>query len=86
MKVTVTKKPKKEPIIIEIETPFIKLQSLLKLANAVMSGGEAKQVILDGLVQLNGQVCLERGKKVQDNDLVALAQFGEIRVKCISNS
>lgn len=48
----------------------IRLDQLLKLANWVMSGAEAKLVIQDGLVSLNGQVCLMRGKKVHPGDRV----------------
>ena len=49
---------------VKIETPFIKLDSLLKLADLVSSGGEAKMVIQDGLVKVNGEVCTMRGKKL----------------------
>ena len=41
---------------IEITTEFIKLDSLLKFAGLVMTGGEAKEVVLDGLVSVNGEV------------------------------
>ena len=47
---------------VKIETPFIKLDSLLKLADLVSSGGEAKMLILDGMVLVNGEVCTQRGK------------------------
>ena len=55
---------------VKIETPFIKLDSLLKLADMVSSGGEAKMVILDGAVEVNGEVCLMRGKKIYPGDSV----------------
>lgn len=48
----------------------IRLDQLLKLANWVMSGAEAKIVIQEGLVSLNGEVCLQRGKKVHVGDQV----------------
>ena len=51
-----------EPITITSE--FIKLDSLLKFSALVGSGGEAKTVIADGLVTVNGEVCLMRGKKI----------------------
>ncbi|MDD7732557.1 MAG: RNA-binding S4 domain-containing protein [Firmicutes bacterium] len=48
----------------------IRLDQLLKLANWVMSGAEAKMVIQEGLVSLNGEVCLQRGKKIHVGDQV----------------
>ena len=57
---------------VKIETPFIKLDSLLKLADMVSSGGEAKMVIQDGLVKVNGEVCTMRGKKMYPGDTAEL--------------
>ena len=48
---------------IQIQTEFIKLDAFLKFAAMVGTGGEAKLVIADGLVQVNGEVCTMRGKK-----------------------
>ena len=56
---------------ITITTEFIKLQDLLKLANAVGTGGEAKIVIQNGDVLVNGEVCTMRGKKIRPDDTVA---------------
>lgn len=53
-----------------IETEFIKLDSMLKFAAAVATGGEAKYVISQGMVELNGQVCTMRGKKLYTGDRV----------------
>lgn len=53
---------------ITIRTEFIKLQDLLKLANAVGSGGEAKERIQGGEVRVNGEVCTQRGKKLRPGD------------------
>lgn len=47
---------------IPITTPFIKLESFLKLANVVESGGMAKSFIQNGEVLVNGEPCLMRGK------------------------
>ena len=58
---------------VKIETPFIKLDSLLKLADMVSSGGEAKMVILDEAVEVNGEVCTMRGKKIYPGDSVSFA-------------
>ena len=56
---------------ITITTEFIKLQDLLKLANLVGTGGEAKIVIQNGEVSVNGEVCTMRGKKIRPGDKVA---------------
>ena len=66
MKVTVHKKKNNIPVV--IYTEFIKLESALKLSNAVQSGGEAKNLIQDGFVQVNGEVCTMRGKKLYPGD------------------
>ncbi|MBQ6836534.1 MAG: RNA-binding S4 domain-containing protein [Clostridia bacterium] len=57
---------------ISISTEFIKLDALLKFANLVSSGGEAKILIADGQVSVNGEVCLMRGKKIRPGDTVSL--------------
>lgn len=56
---------------ITITTEFIKLQDLLKLANLVGTGGEAKIVIQNGDVSVKGEVCTMRGKKIRPGDTVA---------------
>lgn len=53
---------------IPINTEFIKLQDLLKFANLVGSGGEAKERIQSGEVTVNGEVCTMRGKKIRPGD------------------
>ena len=55
---------------ITITTEFIKLQDLLKFASLVSTGGEAKIVILDEEVHVNGEVCTQRGKKIRPGDKV----------------
>ncbi len=55
-----------------IHTEFIKLDALLKYAGWVETGGEAKQMVQDGLVQVNGEVCTMRGKKVRAGDTVTM--------------
>ncbi len=57
---------------IMIHTEFIKLDSLLKLAGLVETGGEAKVLIQAGQVQVNGEVCTMRGKKLRGGDTVTL--------------
>ena len=57
---------------IKIETEFIKLDALLKFANLVSSGGEAKIRIAEGEVLVNGEICTMRGKKLRSGDTVEL--------------
>ena len=57
---------------IKIETEFIKLDALLKFANLVSSGGEAKIRIAEGEVLVNGEICTMRGKKLRPGDTVTL--------------
>lgn len=57
---------KKEKL--EIKTEFIKLDAALKLAGAVQTGGQAKAVISDGEVKVNGEKCELRGKKLHEGD------------------
>ena len=53
---------------IQIHTEFIKLQDLLKFAGAVETGGDAKLIIQEGRVAVNGEVCTMRGKKLRPGD------------------
>ncbi|MCL2829004.1 MAG: RNA-binding S4 domain-containing protein [Oscillospiraceae bacterium] len=56
--------------IVSIKTPFIKLDALLKFADIVQTGGEAKIIIQDGAVSVNGEICQMRGKKCCPGDIV----------------
>ena len=79
MKVTVTKKqPNATPVA--IHTEFIKLQDAMKYANIVYSGGEAKQLILEEQVKVNGEVCTMRGKKLYAGDTFSC--MGAVYVIC----
>ena len=53
---------------IKIDSEFIKLQDLLKLGGAVDTGGMAKVVIQNGEVEVNGEICTLRGKKMRKGD------------------
>ena len=66
MKVTVQKKDNSQKLT--IHTEFIKLQDAMKYANLVYSGGEAKSLILEEQVKVNGEVCLMKGKKLYEGD------------------
>ena len=57
---------------VKITTEFIKLDQLLKFAGAVAIGSEAKEIILDGQVKVNGEVCTMRGKKIRGGDIVTV--------------
>lgn len=59
---------------IKIQTEFIKLDALLKFAALVGTGGEAKYVISEGMVSVNGEACTMRGKKLRPGDTVT---FGD---------
>ena len=67
-------------IEINIDSEYIKLDQLLKLADAVSTGGHAKFLILEGLVKVNGEVCTARGKKIRPSDTV-LVENTEIKVE-----
>lgn len=57
-------------MIVPIETAYIKLDSFLKMINAVSSGGEAKVVIAEGAVSVNGAIEIRRGRKLYPGDRV----------------
>ena len=55
---------------VRISTDYIKLESFLKLADAVESGGMAKNLIQEGRASVNGEICTMRGKKLYPGDQV----------------
>lgn len=57
---------------ITIKTEFIKLDQLLKFSGVADIGSDAKQMVLDGIVKVNGEVCTMRGKKIRPGDLVEI--------------
>ena len=63
---------------IKINTDFIKLDSLLKLAGETATGGQAKNLILNGEVYVNGEVCTMRGKKIKPGDLITFTDSNKI--------
>ena len=67
---------------IAIKTEYIKLDALLKFAALVASGGEAKTVVAEGLVKVNGEKCTMRGKKLRAGDRV---EFGGRTVEIASD-
>ena len=57
--------------IVTIETPFIRLDAFLKFAGLLETGGQAKTVVQGGEVQVNGETCTQRGRKLIPGDVVA---------------
>ena len=66
---------------IQIHTEFIKLQDLLKFAGAVETGGDAKLIVQEGRIAVNGEVCTMRGRKLRPGDRVVLDNELELMVK-----
>lgn len=65
---------------VEIKTEYIKLDQLLKFASLTDTGGLAKEIIQQGLVKVNGEVCTMRGKKIRTGDVVSVEDY-EVTVK-----
>ena len=65
---------------IPIHTPFIKLDQLLKFAGIAETSGHAKEMVADGEVMLNGEVCYIRGKKVFPNDKIVIGDELELLI------
>ena len=68
IKVKVKNVPEKKKVPVVITTENIRLDAALKFSSAVSTGGQAKMVILDGLVRVNDETCLSRGKKLREGD------------------
>lgn len=69
-KVIKVKAIKKENKTVYIDTDFIKLDSLLKLCDIAQTGGHAKIIIQDGAIEVNGEICEQRGRKIKPGDQV----------------
>ncbi|ADL67601.1 RNA-binding S4 domain protein [Thermoanaerobacterium thermosaccharolyticum DSM 571] len=57
---------------VKIDTDYITLDQFLKYVGIVETGGKGKQMILDGLVKVNGNIELKRGKKLRSGDIVVV--------------
>ena len=66
---------------IKIRTEFIKLQDLLKFAGAVETGGDAKLIIQEGRITVNGEACTMRGKKMRPGDVACIDDQLELTVQ-----
>lgn len=62
---------------VKIKSEFIKLDQFLKFSGFADTGGLAKAVIQDGLVEVNGEVTTQRGKKIRENDKVVIKLYNE---------
>lgn len=60
---------------ITIHTEFIKLDQFLKFAGVAETGGHSKEIIAEGVVSVNGEVCLQRGKKIRNGDVVTIDDY-----------
>ena len=65
---------------INVKTEFIKLDQLLKLINIVSSGGEAKFIIQEGKIKVNGEIEIRRGKKIVKGDIISVDGFDDYKV------
>ena len=66
---------KNETITVSIHTEFIKLDSLRKFAGLCDTGGFAKELVQQGAVRVNGEVCTMRGKKIRPGDAVTVDKY-----------
>ena len=64
-----------EIIHIDIKTPFIKLEQLMKLSGLTDTGELAKEIIQNGIVKVNDEVCTMRGKKIRNGDRVTVEGY-----------
>jgi len=67
--------------IIEITTEFIKIDQLLKFAGIVGNGSDAKFMIADGLIDVNGERCTQRNKKIRPGDVITIDGDMTLKVK-----
>lgn len=71
---------KKEPIQVEIHTPYIKLDQLLKFEQIIRTGGQVKFLLDDQKITVNGEICHEKRKKIYPDDVVEIQGIGTLLV------
>ena len=71
-----------EQLSVTIQTDSIKLDSLLKFAGLCDTGGFAKELIQQGAVSVNGEVCTMRGKKIRPGDRIRVDRFEVLVAGC----
>ncbi len=62
---------------VTLQGEYIRLDDLLKVCGFVITGGQAKVLIQRGGVQVDGSVCLMRGKKLRGGETVTIPETGE---------
>ncbi len=67
--------------VIKIDSDYIKLDSFLKLAGIVMSGGEAKEMIQDGLIKINNEIEKRRGRKLYPGDILVFDETSSFQIE-----
>lgn len=65
---------------IKITTDYIKLDQFLKLCGAAQTGGQAKIMIAEGMINVNNEVAFERGKKIRKNDIIDIKDYDKFIV------
>ena len=71
-----------EQLSVTIQTDYIKLDSLLKFAGLCDTGGFAKELIQQGAISVNGEVCTMRGKKIRPGDRIRVDRFEVLVAGC----
>ena len=71
-----------EQLSVTIQTDYIKLDSLLKFAGLCDTGGFAKELIQQGAVSVNGEVCTMRGKKIRPGDRIRVDRYEVLVAGC----
>ncbi len=66
---------KTKEIEIKIKTEYIKLDQFLKFCGLAETGGHAKEIVKEGIVFVNGEICLQRGKKLRLGDEVMVDDY-----------
>ncbi len=64
-----------------IDTEFITLGQLLKMTNAISSGGMAKWFLEEHTVLVNDEVEQRRGKKLRDGDIISIPEIGDFKIQ-----
>ena len=68
---------------IYINTEFIKLDQFLKFCGIAETGGHAKEIVNEGVVKVNSEVCLMRGKKIHPGDIIEIDDY---RIEVLSGN
>lgn len=66
---------------VRLQTPFITLGAFLKWISVVPTGGQAKELIRRGQIKVNGEIVLERGRKLRAGDEVEVPGWGIYRLR-----